>query len=102
MAVHMAESPVGCMAAAHACMASENFLALEYHSADTDWWDDLVIGRKKPIVENGWIRLDDEPGLGIEDLNDEVIAQHLHPAYPEIWASTEQWNTCVANDRLWS
>ena len=102
MAVHMAESPIACMAAAHACTSSENFLALEYHSADNDWWDDLVVGRSEPIVQNGWIRVDDAPGLGIEDLNDEVIAQHLHPAYPEIWASTEQWNTSVANDRLWS
>ncbi len=98
----MAESPIACMAAAHACTSSENFLALEYHSADNDWWDDLVVGRSEPIVQNGWIRVDDAPGLGIEDLNDEVIAQHLHPAYPEIWASTEQWNTSVANDRLWS
>ena len=40
MAVHMAESPIGCMAAAHSVAATENFLALEYHSVDVPWWDD--------------------------------------------------------------
>jgi gluconate/galactonate dehydratase len=34
MAVHMAESPIACMAAVHSIAATENFLALEIHSVD--------------------------------------------------------------------
>ena len=32
MAIHMAESPIAAMAAAHVAVATENFMALEYHS----------------------------------------------------------------------
>jgi L-alanine-DL-glutamate epimerase-like enolase superfamily enzyme len=102
MAVHMAESPVGCLAAAHACAATENFLALEYHSVDVPWWDQLVRGRDRPIVENGFIEMSDQPGLGIEDLNDEVIAEHLHPAIPGLWEPTDRWDNEWSHDRLWS
>jgi L-alanine-DL-glutamate epimerase-like enolase superfamily enzyme len=83
-------------------MSSENFLAIEYHSADCEWWDDLVVGRDKPIVDHGWITVDDKPGLGIDDLNDEVIAEHLHHAYPGVWESTDEWNNEWSHDRLWS
>ena len=101
MAIHMAESPIACLAAAHVAAATENFLALEYHSCEVDWWDDIVIGAKlpKPLVQNGFITMTDAPGLGIEDLNDEVLAQHLHPDMPELWAPTEQWNKHYSNDR---
>nr|HMN61638.1 mandelate racemase/muconate lactonizing enzyme family protein [Anaerolinea sp.] len=91
MAVHMAESPIGCMAAAHSVAATENFLALEYHSVDVPWWDDITSGLPKPLVKNGFIELPDAPGLGIEALNDEVIAEHLHPNIPGLWEPTDEW-----------
>ncbi len=75
MAVHMAESPIGCLAAVHSVAATENFLALEYHSVDVPWWDDIAVGPAKPLVKNGFIQVLDAPGLGIESLNDEVIAE---------------------------
>jgi gluconate/galactonate dehydratase len=102
MAVHMAESPIGCMAAAHSVAATENFLALEYHSVDVPWWDDIAQGLPKPLVKNGFIEMPDAPGLGIESLNDEVIAAHLHPDIPGLWEPTEQWNDDWSHDRLWS
>ncbi len=102
MAVHMAESPIACLAAAHMAAATENFLALEYHSNDVPWWDDLVTGPHKPIVDRGFITLTDAPGLGIEGLNDEVIREHLHPGVPGVWESTEEWNTRYVYDRTWS
>jgi gluconate/galactonate dehydratase len=103
MAIHMAESPIACLAAVHAAAATENFLALEYHSVDVDWWDDIIISKlPKPLVQNGFITVPDAPGLGIEELNDEVIAQHLHPEIPGLWESTDQWNNYWSNDRLWS
>ena len=103
VAVHMAESPVACMAAAHTCAAFEHFLALEFHSNDVPWWQDIVEyapgGR---IIENGWINLTDAPGFGITALNDEVLREHLTPGVPDIWMSTEQWDNWISNDRLWS
>ena len=74
MAIHMAESPIAAMAAAHVAMATENFMALEHHSADVDWWDDIVTGLPKPLVKNGFITVPDKPGLGIDDVVDEVIS----------------------------
>lgn len=102
MAVHMAESPVGCMAAVHSVASTENFLALEYHSADVPWWDDMVTGLPKPIVNKGYITVPDAPGLGIESLNDEVLAEHIHPDFPGLWEPTDQWNDEWSYDRLWS
>jgi len=102
MAIHMAESPIGCLAAVHSAAATENFLALEYHSADVPWWDDLVEGPAKPIVDRGYIAVPEGPGLGIESLNDEVIAAHVHADYPELWSDTSGWNHEWAHDRTWS
>jgi len=102
MAIHMAESPIACMAAVHVAAATRNFLALEVHSVDVPWWEDLVEGPAKPLIRNGNIRVPDSPGLGIEALNEPLIQKHLHPDFPEAWASTEQWDKEWANDRLWS
>ncbi len=104
MAIHMAESPIACLAAAHVAAATENFVALEYHSVGIDWWDDIIISSKlpKPLVQDGFITMTDAPGLGIEDLNDEVLAQHLHPEIPGIWEPTDQWDNYYSADRLWS
>jgi L-alanine-DL-glutamate epimerase-like enolase superfamily enzyme len=104
MAIHMAESPIACLAAVHVAAATENFLALEFHSVDVPWWDDIIIAPKlpKPLVQNGFIRVPDAPGLGIEELNDEVVARHLHPEVPGLWEPTDEWNHYVGNDRLWS
>jgi L-alanine-DL-glutamate epimerase-like enolase superfamily enzyme len=102
MAVHMAESPIGCMAAAHSAAATENFLALEYHSVDVPWWDDIAQGLPRPLVKDGFIEIPDSPGLGIESLNDEVIAGHIHPDIPGLWEPTDQWNDDWSHDRLWS
>jgi gluconate/galactonate dehydratase len=102
MAVHMAESPIACMAAVHAAAATENFIALENHSVDTPWWDDLVTGLPKPIVQQGYITVPDGPGLGIESLNDDVIAEHLDPADPGLWEPTHDRDRLDSHDRLWS
>ena len=102
MAVHMAESPVTCMAAVHSVASTENFLVLENHSVDVDWWDDIVTGTDGKLVKDGFIAVSDKPGLGIDDYNDEVIKEHLHPKFPELWASTDDWNDEWSHDRLWS
>ncbi len=102
MAIHMAESPIAAIAAAHIATATENFLALEYHSVDVPWWDDIVTGFDGPIVRDGFIELSDKPGLGIDDVNDEVLLQHLQPGITGIWQPTDQWDNDVSWDRTWS
>ncbi len=54
------------------------------------------------MVKNGYIQVPDAPGLGIEALNDEVIAEHLHPDIPGLWEPTSQWDADWSHDRLWS
>ena len=102
MAIHLAESPVGCMAAAHVAAATENFKALEFHSADVEWWDDIVTGPSVPIVKDGFIDLSDKPGLGIDDFNDETLKAHAHPENNGLWEPTDQWDLEYSHDRLWS
>lgn len=102
MAIHMAESPIAAMAAAHVAVATENFLALEYHSADVPWWDDIQIGLPKPLVKDGFITVTDKPGLGIDDLNDDVLMQHLQPGVTGIWQPTDRWDDEQSWDRTWS
>ncbi len=102
MAIHMAESPIACMAAVHVAAATRNFTALEVHSVDVPWWEDLVTGLPKPLIQDGYINVPNSPGLGITALNEELIAQKSHPDFPKPWNSTDEWNKEWANDRQWS
>ncbi len=102
VAVHMAESPIACMAAVHVAAAMHNVLAVEFHSVDVPWWEDMVKGIPKPLIQNGFIRVPDKPGLGIESLNEELLAEHMNPDIPGIWASTAEWDKEFSNDRIWS
>ena len=102
VAVHMAESPVACMAAVHTCAAMHNVLALEFHSVDVPWWSDMVNGLPNPIIEDGFIKVPNKPGLGIDSLNEEVLREHINPNIPGMWEPTDQWNMEFSNDRLWS
>jgi hypothetical protein len=61
-----------------------------------------VTGAPEKIVKNGYIDVPDKPGLGIDDYNDEVLREHIDPAFPELWASTEMWDNERSHDRLWS
>lgn len=103
MCIHMAETPISAMAAAHVATATHNFVAEEFHSVDVPWWNDMVKkGVKAPIVDHGFIHVPDLPGFGIEELNDEVLKEHLHPDYPQMWAPTDEWNNDYSHDRCWS
>jgi L-alanine-DL-glutamate epimerase-like enolase superfamily enzyme len=100
MAMHYAGTPVGAMASVHCAAATENFLACENHSLDVPWWQDLVEGIDKPIINKGFIAVPDRPGLGIT-LNEDVVRQHLQPG-TEYFAPTDMWNKERSWDRLWS
>jgi L-alanine-DL-glutamate epimerase-like enolase superfamily enzyme len=103
VAVHMAESPVACMAAAHTCASFEHFIALEFHSNDVPWWQDMVhYAHGGRIVQDGWITVTDAPGFGITSLNDEVLREHLTPGTPDIWLPTNEWDDWNSSDSLWS
>ena len=102
MAIHMAESPIAAMAAAHVAVATENFMALEFHTVEVPWWNDIVTGLDNPVLKNGFITVSDKPGLGIDDINDEVIREHLQDGVTDIWQPTDQWDDDFSWDRTWS
>jgi L-alanine-DL-glutamate epimerase-like enolase superfamily enzyme len=102
LALHMAESPIGFLAAIHAAAAVPELLAVELHSSDVPWWDDLIEGPEKPLVNKGFTKVPESPGLGIESLNEKLIAEHIHPDLPGQWEPTDQWDSEWSNDRLWS
>ncbi len=102
-AIHMAETPVGCMAAAHVCAAAgDNLLAMEFHAHDVPWWSAIAADGTGPVLKDGWLYLSDRPGLGIERLDDEVLKEHINPKRPGLWLETEQWNQEWSHDRIWS
>jgi L-alanine-DL-glutamate epimerase-like enolase superfamily enzyme len=100
MAMHFAGSPVSFMANLHCAAATENVIALEHHSVDVPWWEDLVTGIDKPLHTNGFARVPNGPGLGIE-LNLDVVKEHLERG-AELFGPTDEWNRDRSNDRLWS
>lgn len=102
VAIHMAESPIACMAAVHTAAAMHNILALEYHSVDVPWWSSMVKGLPEPLISRGFIKVPETPGLGIESLNEEVLKEHINPDIPGMWEPTDSWNREFSNDRLWS
>jgi L-alanine-DL-glutamate epimerase-like enolase superfamily enzyme len=103
MAMHFAGSPVSFMANVHCAAATQNFLALEHHSLDNEWWAGLVKttdGRK--LFEKGYANVPlMTPGLGIE-LVEEEIKKHLIPTNKTYFAPTPEWNDVRSHDRLWS
>ena len=100
MAMHFAGTPVSFLANVHAAAATENFIALELHSVDIPWWESLVAGIEKPMVNKGFIRVPETPGLGI-DLNLEVIKEHLERG-TELFGPSDDWNLDRSIDRTWS
>jgi len=100
MAMHYAGLPVGAMAAVHCAAATENFLACENHSLDVPWWQDLVEGVEKPIINRGFITVPDKPGLGVT-LNEDAVRRHLAPG-TGYFEPTPQWDHERSGDWLWS
>lgn len=100
MAMHFAGTPISFMANVHCAAATENFIALEHHSLDVPWWEDMVGGIEKPIVKDGFAKVPDKPGLGIE-LNEKVVKEHLKSG--ELYfAPTSEWDKVDSWDREWS
>jgi L-alanine-DL-glutamate epimerase-like enolase superfamily enzyme len=103
MAMHFAGTPVSFMANVHCAAATQNFLALEHHSVDVPWWDNLVKttdGRK--LIDKGFANVPlTAPGLGIE-LNDEEVKKHLNEKDKGYFLPTKEWDDKRSHDRTWS
>ena len=78
IAPHNICTPVGTMAAVHACATLPNFAGLEYHAVGVPWWQDMVCHEGDIIDRRGYIRVPDAPGIGVE-LNEQVVREHLYP-----------------------
>jgi L-alanine-DL-glutamate epimerase-like enolase superfamily enzyme len=103
MALHMAGSPISFLASVHCAAATENFLVLENHSVDLPWWDDLVEGLPRPLIQNGYVQVPDTPGLGFIDIQEDVFREHMDPTRPDgFFESTSIWDDERSHDRLWS
>jgi L-alanine-DL-glutamate epimerase-like enolase superfamily enzyme len=92
--LHFAGSPVGCMAAVHLAATLGNFIVMENHAVDMPWWQDLVTGVPKPIIQNGYIAVPDTPGLGVE-LNADVVKEHLR--YPGYFEPTPMYDDFIVS-----
>lgn len=77
VAFHGNGGALATIAAAHAGVASRNFLGLEYHFVESQWVGDYV-RRDVPLFRDGYVEVTDAPGLGIE-LDREVCRRHLAP-----------------------
>ncbi|MCC6292475.1 MAG: mandelate racemase/muconate lactonizing enzyme family protein [Bryobacterales bacterium] len=75
-AAHNPASPVGTIASAHAAASMRDFRVHEL-AKYVEWWPDLVL-HDGPIFENGYYRIREKPGLGVE-LNPDVAKAHLAP-----------------------
>ncbi|MDH5021505.1 mandelate racemase/muconate lactonizing enzyme family protein [Halobacterium rubrum] len=73
VAMHNVSSPVATMASAHVGAAIPNSLAVEYHSYELDWWSDLV---EEDVIEDGYIEIPEQPGLGLT-LDMDAVEAHM-------------------------
>jgi L-alanine-DL-glutamate epimerase-like enolase superfamily enzyme len=48
----------------------------EFHASEVPFWDDFVTGLPHPLIQGGFIRLPDQPRLGVT-LNEEVARRYV-------------------------
>ena len=87
--LHFAGSPIAFMANLHCAAAIPSFIALENHALDLPFWKDLVTGLPENLMEDGYVRVPEKPGLGV-DLNYEGIEANLR--FPGLFEPTDEWN----------
>jgi len=101
--LHFAGSPIAFMANLHCAAAIPSFIALENHALDLPFWKDLVTGLPENLIEDGYVRVPEKPGLGV-DLNYEGIEENLR--FPGLFEPTDEWNTPKLGfwqpDRRWA
>ena len=73
VALHNVSSPIGTMASAQVSAAIPNALAVEFHSYELGWWDELV---EESVIEDGHIEIPERPGLGLT-LDVDAVAERM-------------------------
>ncbi len=81
VAPHCIASPVGTIASAHVAAAVPNFLALEWHGMSVPFWDEMVTGFDGSVIQDGFIKVPEAPGLGVE-LNEDVAREYALEGEP--------------------
>ena len=89
-ALHFAGSPIAFMANLHCAASIQSLVALEHHGLDLPFWPDLVTGLPENYLEEGYVRVPEASGLGV-DLNYEGIEANLR--VPGLFEPTDEWNT---------
>jgi len=74
IAMHNVASPIGTMASAQVAAAIPNSLAVEFHSYQLGWWEDLV--EEDDLIEDGRMAIPEEPGLGLT-LDPDAVEEHM-------------------------
>jgi L-alanine-DL-glutamate epimerase-like enolase superfamily enzyme len=67
-ALHCSGGPFSFVASLHVAAGIPDFLALEYHhvdGAENSWFDSVVDGIEKPLIDSGYAAVPDGPGLGV-------------------------------------
>ncbi|MFW5980990.1 MAG: galactonate dehydratase [bacterium] len=73
VAPHNPNGPVATAANIHVMATIPNIFRLEYLSSDVPWRDELLVD---PIeFEDGYVKIPERPGLGVE-LNEDVVREH--------------------------
>jgi len=73
---------------------------MERHNVDDEWYDTLVDGVPKQLVQSdGYIPVPDGTGLGIE-LNEEAVKANISSG--GYFEPTPEWDHKRSHDNLWS
>jgi len=74
IAMHNVSSPIGTMASSQVAATIPNSLAVEFHSYQLGWWEDLV--EEDNLIEGGRLEIPEKPGLGLTPDYD-AIEEHM-------------------------
>jgi galactonate dehydratase len=81
-APHMVASYLGAMASCHVCASVPNFMVLEWQIYfHTNPMFKEIVTFDGPQVENGFIKLSEKPGIGVE-INEEGMKKYAAPGVP--------------------
>jgi len=82
-APHMVASYLGAMACAHVCASVPNFMIMEWqiYFHKDPMYKEIVTFKGEMVEKNGYIRVRDEPGIGVE-INEEGMKKYATPGVP--------------------
>lgn len=75
LAPHNVCGPLGTIASCHVCASIPNFLVLEWHWLGRNHWNELVFDGGS-IIKDGYIKVPDKPGLGVE-INPDAVKKYM-------------------------